>query len=87
VLGWSAVVSAPIKVRRSTVGEVEQTVTVYDAAAGTEREVPSYVVLYGSLNDAAKSMGFRLLGRRESGDVVAEFHERGVSGSWWAVLS
>lgn len=70
----------------STVNGVAQTADV--PWAEEPREVPSYVVLAGSLNAAAKSLGFRLLGRRERPDassVVAEFHERGVSGSSWAV--
>ena len=76
-----------VKVQRSTVNGVETTATWYDRESDTEREVPSYVVLAGSLNDAAKSLGLRILGRRETGAVVAELHERGVSGSYWAVQS
>jgi hypothetical protein len=80
--------STAAKVQRSTVGGVEQTAIFYDRATDTEREVPSYVVIYGSINEAAAQLGFRVLGRREtSSDVCAELHERGVSGSFWAVKS
>jgi len=69
-------------VQRSTVGGVEQTAQ----PPWTETEVPSYVVLVGSVQEAATSLGLRLLGRRETSDAVcAELHERGVAGSHWAV--
>lgn len=46
--------------------------------------VPSYVTKPGrSVADAAKSLGLRVLGRREdkdTGEVVAEIHERGAGG-------
>jgi hypothetical protein len=69
-------------VKRSTVDGAEQTALYLP----TETEVPSYVVLAGSINDAAKSLGLRVLGRRETSDqVCAELHERGVAGSFWCV--
>ena len=77
---------ANVKVQRSTVNGAEQTASYYDGDRDKDVEVPSYVVLAGSLNDAAKSMGWRLLGRRErfTAQIVAELHERGGS-SFWAV--
>jgi hypothetical protein len=74
------------KVQRSTVGGVQVTSEV--PWSEDARQVPSYVVIAGSVNDAAKSLGFRVLGRRErpnASTVVAELHERGVSGSFWCV--
>lgn len=69
------------KIKRSTQNGVEVTEWFGD------REVPSYVVAAGvSVDDGAKAIGLRVLGRRETGEVVAEIHERGGS-SFWAVKS
>lgn len=75
-----------VQIQRSTVNGAEQTASYYDGDLDRDVEVPSYVVLAGSLNDAAKSMGWRLLGRRDrfTADIVAELHERG-GPSFWAV--
>jgi hypothetical protein len=73
-----------VQVQRSTINGVETTATV----PWTDQEVPSYVVLSGSVRDAARSLGFRVLGRDEvSSDVVAELHVCAMSGSFWAVQS
>jgi hypothetical protein len=65
---------------------VEQTKTYYDKESDQEIEVPSYVVLHGSMNEAAKELGLRILGRREvAPNVSAELHERGAGLSFWAV--
>lgn len=78
--------SGLVRVQRSTVDGVEQTATYYIEEKDLEIEVPSYVVLAGSINAAAAQLGLRVLARREtSAHVCAELHVRGVSGSFWAV--
>lgn len=66
------------KTKRSTANGVEQTVLPPEGAA-----VPSYVCLPGvSIDAGAASLGLRVLGRRETGAIVAEIHERGGQSYW-----
>lgn len=69
--------STRMRVKRSTYNGAEQTYTVHKAT-GAE-QVPSYVCAPGcSIDQAARILGMRALGRRESEDAaVAEVHERG----------
>jgi hypothetical protein len=68
--------------KRSTRNGEPAEVTAYGPESSYP--VPSYVTLPGhSVQAAAKSLGLRVLGRRESreeGNVVAEIHERGQGG-------
>jgi hypothetical protein len=52
-------------------------------------EVPSYYARRGhSVDEAAKSLGLRVLGRRENGlrdDIAAEIHESGSPGTFLCV--
>lgn len=65
---------------RSNANGKEQMIRVI----GTEREVPSYYALPGySVADAAKSLGGRVLSRREpTTNVFAEVHETGGPSYW-----
>lgn len=65
-------------VKRSTRDGVEQTHTVIRSTGAIE-QVPSYVCGPGcSIDQAARILGMRALGRRDSEDAaVAEVHERG----------
>lgn len=75
--------------RWSTINGIPQ----FHAVAGTAGyyNVPSYVARRGySIADAAKSLGLRVLTRREVGvrdDVLAEIHEAGAAGSFLCVAA
>lgn len=74
--------------RSSSTDDGVRTLATYpvDGPDRTRRNVPSYYAKRGhSVADAAKSLGLRVLGRRETGDVVAEIHEQGMSGSYLCV--
>lgn len=63
--------------------QLSQTETVYENEATpeeTSREVPVYVPTAGeSVDDVARKLGLRALGRRESGRVVAIVASQGRS--------